>query len=365
MNSGIAYRGSFFPLARYIFILLLILPVPVFARDSVDLTFGETGAFPWGVTGIIPGDRGSSFIDLHNNGTENGIVYIWVDNISMSDRHGNPGGGLANYMYFNISHPHLNSTVILPARINSFPPSPLLPDHFIIIDSFNAGETIRFNWTWEFVETGQPQNDAQNNTLLFTLSYTLVNLSAPAVPTLVPTAVPTGIPTGRSVIPQGPYLYEGGGIPALNPAQRPQLRAPAEEPPKMGPPLPEIPDHRYIMTIALIVLAIAVAVHSQRKKYPAWKVPADILLGIGIGMTIIGVTYQSYLISIRNGQHLNGTHSVAGLIAIIFIIPVLVVWNHQNAQKEGEDKIIVWIFILWVVTTIVCLVLGLWNVGII
>ena len=91
-------------------------PLPVFAQGPVDLTFGETGVFPWSVTGILPGDHGSTFIDLHNNGTENGIVYIWVDNISTSDRHGNPGGGLANYMYFNVSHPHLNSTVILPAQ---------------------------------------------------------------------------------------------------------------------------------------------------------------------------------------------------------------------------------------------------------
>jgi len=90
--SGIGYRRSFFLVAGFIFILLIFLPVPVFAQGPVDLTFGETGRFPWSVSGIIPGDHGSTFIDLHNNGTENGIVYIWVDNISMSDMHGNPVG---------------------------------------------------------------------------------------------------------------------------------------------------------------------------------------------------------------------------------------------------------------------------------
>jgi hypothetical protein len=365
--SGIAYRRSFFPLAGYIFILLFLLPVPVFAQVPVDLTFGETGVFPWGVTGIIPGDHGLTFIDLHNNGTESGIVYLWVDNITTSDRQGNPGGGLANYMYFNVSHPHLNSTVILPARINSFPKAPLLPGQFVIIDSFNAGDTIRLNWTWEFEETGQPQNDAQNNTLYFTLSYTLVNLTAPIIPTPVPTAVlPTGIPAvGPAVIPQGPSLYEAGEIPGLNPAQRPELRAPTEEPPEMEPPQPELPDHRNIMIIALIMLSVAVAVHAQRKKHPEWKSPADVLLGVGIAVTIIGILYQSYLISTRDGQHLTGTHSVAGLIVIILIIPVLVFWNRQNDLKEREDKKNVWIFVLWVVITIVCLVLGLLSVGII
>jgi hypothetical protein len=286
------------------------------------------------ITGILPGDQGSSFIDLHNNGTENGIVYIWVDKISNSDRYGNPGGGLANYMYFNVSHRNLNSTIILPARINSFPKAPLLPDDFIIIESFNAGDTIRLNWTWEFEETGQPQNDAQNNTLRFTLSYTLVNLTTPIVPTTVPTVIPPGTSTGQNVMPQGPSLFDARGIPGLNPAQRPQLRAPTEEPPEIEPQQPELPDHGHIMILALIILAIAVTVNTQRKKHPEWKGPADVLLGVGIIVTIVGILYQSYLITIRDGPHLTGAHSVAGLIATILLIPALVLWNRRNNQKE-------------------------------
>jgi uncharacterized membrane protein len=119
------------------------------------------------------------------------------------------------------------------------------------------------------------------------------------------------------------------------------------------------------MIIALIILAIAFAVYSQRKKHPGWKDPADILLGVGFGVTIIGILYQSYLISTIDGQHLAGTHSVVGLIATILIIPVLVFWTRQNHQKEREDKKMVWIFVLWVITTIVCLFLGLRRVGII
>jgi hypothetical protein len=368
MISGIAHRRSLYPLAGYIFILLFFLPVTVFAQVPIDLTFEETGIFPWSITGILPGDRGSTFIDLHNNGTESGIVSLWIDNITTSDRNGNPGGGLANYIYFNVSHPHLSSTVVLPARINSFPKAPLLPDHFIVINSFNAGDTIRLNWTWEFEETGQPQNDAQNNTLHFTISYTLVNLTAPKVPTPVPTELPTGIPAGQSVIPQGPSgpsLYQAGGISGLNPAQRPQLRAPTDEPPEIESRQPELPDHRFIMIIALLVIAVAVGLHSQRKKHPEWKGTADVLFGIGIAVTIIGILYQSYIISTRDSQHLPGTHSLIGLIAIILIIPVLVFWNRQNDQKDRGDKKYVWIFVLWVVTTIVCLILGFRLVGII
>jgi len=361
---GSAQRLSLFHLAGFIFILIFLLPVSVFAQGPIDLTFEETGVFPWNITGMLPGDHGSTFIDLHNNGTEKGIVYIWVDNISMTDRYGNPGGGLANYMYFNVSHNDLTSKVILPARITSFPKAPLLPDYFIIIDSFNAGDTIRLNWTWEFEETGQPQNDAQNNTLHFAISYTLVNLTVPIIPTPVPTALP-GRPGGPALMPQGPSLFEAGSIPGFNPAQRPELRAPVYEPPERELQPPEIPDHRNIMIIALSLLVIALLVNSQRKKHPGLRGPADILLGVGIIVTIIGIFYQSYLISTRDGQHLSGTHAVTGLIATLLMFPALIFWARQNNQKESADKKIVWLIVLWVVTTIVCLVLGLRSVGII
>jgi len=363
-NSGIAYLRSFLPLSGYLFILIFLLPVPVFAQSTVDLTSRETGMLPWGVTGAMPGDHGSTFVDLHNNGTGNGIVYIWVDNISISDRYGNPGGGLANYMYFNVSHPYLNSTENLPARITSFPRAPLLPDHFIIINSFNAGDTIRLNWTWEFIETGQPQNDAQNNTLHFNLSYTLVDLTGPIVPTPVPASIPSDVPSGTAGSPQDRSIFEAPGIPGLNPFQRPQLLAPAEEDLDIESRQPALPDHRYIMIIALILLIIAVAIHSQQKKHPEWKGPADVLLGVGIAVTCIGIIYQAYLISTRDGQHLVGTHSITGLIATIIIILVLVFWNRQNKENERDNKKNVWIYFLWIVTTIVCLVLGLRSVGI-
>lgn len=353
------------PWAGYLFILLLLLPVTSIALEPVELTIRETGAVPWRVTGILPGDHGSTFTDLHNNGTENGIVYIWVDNITVTDRFGNPGGGLDKYMFLGVLHRQINSTVILPARINSFPPAPLLPGHFIVIEPFNAGDTIRLNWTWEFKETGQPQNDAQNNSLHFNISYTLVNLTAPTEPTPVPTAVPTGITTGGPFVggPQGPALYEGGKIPGFNPGQRPQLRAPSEEIPDEEQRAPGKPDHRYIMILAFIMLALAVTVHLHYKKHPAWQGPAAVLLGIGIALTIIGVLYQSYLISISEGQHLNGIHTLLGVSSLIFIIPVLMLWNRKTPRNESQDSGVVWFIVLWAVTAIVCMVLGIRSAG--
>jgi uncharacterized integral membrane protein len=260
-------RRSFFPLAGYLLILLLLLPVTVFAQDPVDLMFGATGAFPWSITGILPGDHGSDVIELHNNGTENGIVYIWVDNIRQSDRQGNAGGGLWNYVYFNVSHPRLNSTVILPAHITAFPTAPLLPT-YIIIDPFIAGDTIRLNWTWEFAETGQPQNDAQGNTLRFNISYTLVNLTAPLLPTTIPTEAPTGTGRGGSIqLSAGPSGFRGGEIQGLNPAQRPQLQAPPQEPMEIEESQPVLPDHWFIVVVALILLVLVAILYFRRQKH--------------------------------------------------------------------------------------------------
>jgi len=180
-------------LLKGLIILLLLLPVPVLAQGPVDLTLGMTGAFPWSVSGIVPGSSGSTFIELRNSGTTGGTLYIWLDNISEVDPHGS-GTAFGNYLYFNVSHPRLSTSVPLPAKVYSFPTVPL-GTNYIIISPFSAGETIKLNWTWEFKETGIPQNDAQDASLRFNISYMLVAMPPP--PTTAPTPSPVPSPTPR------------------------------------------------------------------------------------------------------------------------------------------------------------------------
>jgi hypothetical protein len=363
-NPASGSRKSFHSLTGSLLILLLLLPVTVNAQDPVDLTFGETGAFPWTISGILPGDHGSDFVDLHNNGSENGVVYIWVDNISQVDKYGNAGGGLANYLYFNVSHPNLNSTVILPAHITTFPTAPMLPA-YITINQFNAGETIRLHWTWEFAETGQPQNDAQGNALRFNISYMLVNLSAPPLPTINPTPAP--IETG-GVFPRylasGPSGFLSGVLQGLNPIQRPDLRAPTQELPETEQSQPVLPNHGIIMVVAFMVLVLAVTLLSQRKKHPEWEVAAEITWAVGTVVMVIGIFWQAYLISLQSGQHLKGIHAVAGLIATIFTISGLVFWIRRKKQPEKKDENLVWILITGVVIILASVLLGFGTVGI-
>jgi hypothetical protein len=60
--------------------------------------------------------------------------------------------------------------------------------------------------------------------------------------------------------PQNPSLFEPGGIPGLNPAQRPQFRAPIEEPPEKEIEQPELPEYRCIMAIGFIAIIFIISV---------------------------------------------------------------------------------------------------------
>ena len=164
----------------------------VSAAGPVDLAINTTSTMPWNETGIMPGYSNSSFTDLYNSGTLDGTLYIWLDDIQETDPHGN-GTALGTYLQLNVSHPRLATTVPLPASVYSFPTAPLLPAS-ITVYPFHAGETIRLRWTWEFRETGRPQNDAQNASLRFNISYTLVNVPPPPPP------------------PPGPGGDTGGGV---------------------------------------------------------------------------------------------------------------------------------------------------------
>jgi amino acid transporter len=73
---------------------------------------------------------------------------------------------------------------------------------------------------------------------------------------------------------------------------------------------------------------------------------------------VIGILWQAYLISLRSGQHLIGTHAVAGLIAAILVIFGLVFWIRHEKQPEKKDENFVWIPVIGVVVTLLSLLPG-------
>jgi len=154
--------------------LVGFLPTPVLAQEPVDLVLGGEGANSWDIGNIKPGDSGVKTVELHNAGSTEGSVTIWISDIEEVDYAG-AGAVLDDYLLFNLSHDRLGTNIELPATIRDLPQN-ASGTKYIKIISLYPGETIALDWQWEFSETGEPQNDAQGDSLSFTINYLLEEL---------------------------------------------------------------------------------------------------------------------------------------------------------------------------------------------
>ena len=96
----------------------------------------------------------------------------------------------------------------------------------------------------------------------------------------------------------------------------------------------------------------------NERKYPEWKTPAEILWVVGVIVTIIGILWQAYLIALRSGQHLIGTHAILGLIATVLIILGLVFGIRYEKQLEKKDENFGWILVIGVIITLASMLFG-------
>jgi hypothetical protein len=164
--------------------LLNFLVIPAQAQSpTIDLVLGGDEATSWNISDIKPGDSGTKVVSLHNAGRRTGSVTIWISDI-VSQEGTNPEsetgnttepGELVDYLVFNLSCSRLDTNITLPAELREFPQS-AFDANYIEISELNPGATITLNWRWEFLETGDPQNDAQGDSLSFTINYLLEEL---------------------------------------------------------------------------------------------------------------------------------------------------------------------------------------------
>ena len=151
-------------------------PIPAQAAAPIDLVLSGEGATSWNIENIKPGDSGTKTVKLHNAGTRYGSVTIWISDINEVD-HGGDGAALDDYLLFNLSCERLSSNIALPVTIHELPQSASDP-HYLRINTLNAGETVTIVWEWEFPEAGEPQNDAQGDSLSFSINYLLAEPSS-------------------------------------------------------------------------------------------------------------------------------------------------------------------------------------------
>jgi len=151
------------------------LPIPAQAQGSIiDLEIGGEGATSWNIDRIEPGDSGTKTVELHNAGSRNGFVTIWISDIEEID-YGGDAAVLGDYLLFDLPCDRLSSNITFPATIYDLPQDGSDQNH-IKINPLYAAETITLVWEWEFPETGEPQNDAQGDSLSFTINYLLEEL---------------------------------------------------------------------------------------------------------------------------------------------------------------------------------------------
>jgi len=149
-------------------------PIPAQAQTPIDLVLYGEGATSWNIENIKPGDSGTKTVELYNAGSRYGSVTIWISSIDEVD-HGGDGAALDDYLLFNLSCERLSSNITLPATIHELPQGASDPN-YLRINTLYAGTTVTLVWEWEFPETGEPQNDAQGDSLSFSINYLLEEL---------------------------------------------------------------------------------------------------------------------------------------------------------------------------------------------
>lgn len=173
--------------------LLAPLSLPVQADDSedfVDLVLGGEGASLWRILYIVPGDSGIKTVTLHNAGNVDGVVTIWISDLTSTEGD-NPEpetdiegeGELDDYLLFNFSCARLSTNISLPATIRELPQDPS-DGRYLRVKPVGKGETVTLEWLWELPkETG---NDVMGDCISFTINYVLQKLEGPPPPSPSP-----------------------------------------------------------------------------------------------------------------------------------------------------------------------------------
>lgn len=163
-------------------LLVMVFPsVPVAAANPVQIVLGGSGATPWNIGPIAPGDSGTKVITVQNTGYNKGDLTIWLSNIVNTEGtnpefESPPGttGELGQYLTLNITSGRLTTNISMPALLTGLPQSASDTNKIQVL-SLLPGETVTLNWNWSLPpETG---NIVQGDSLSFTINYLLEDFS--------------------------------------------------------------------------------------------------------------------------------------------------------------------------------------------
>ena len=174
--------------------------------DMIDLELGGEGATSWSIPAVMPCQSGTKTITLHNAGSEDGSVIIWLSNIQSSEG-ANPepetdisdvnGGELDDNLLLGLSASSgLSPNPRPPTQIINFPQSAAASN--IIINPLDSGDTVTLTWDWKLpCETG---NEAQGDIVSFDINFYLEDFLT-EIPPPPPPPPPPPVPGGTPIPP--------------------------------------------------------------------------------------------------------------------------------------------------------------------
>lgn len=168
----------------------LIMPsVPARAETPqpppINLELGGEGASPWALGNIKPGDGGTKTLTLHNAGSRNGFVTIWISSIidieggdsEFGSGNATGPGELSKYLSLQLLAPRLGTNLAMPAPVAQFPHA-ANSSTYIRISSLPAGGTAELTWKWQLPPA--TTNNVQGDRVLFALNYMLEEMPVEA-----------------------------------------------------------------------------------------------------------------------------------------------------------------------------------------
>ena len=140
-------------------LLLLLASIPLpgvdAASGAVDLVLGGQGSVAWSAGSMMPGDTGTTTIEIRNAGSMTANLMIWISNVQETDLRGD-GAALSKYLRFHLSANGLHTSLSLPSLLGDLPDHPT-DENQLLIGPLSAGESVTAIWSWEFVDTGAPR----------------------------------------------------------------------------------------------------------------------------------------------------------------------------------------------------------------
>ena len=124
-----------------------------------------------------PETKGVKDVEIRNAGPAAAYLKLWISDVVETD-HGEDGASLSKYLRLALTADGLQTSLAFPTQIDQLPRYPSGGNQ-LTVGPIASGSSVVTHWNWEFLDNGNPQNDAQGDGLSFTINYLLAEVPPP------------------------------------------------------------------------------------------------------------------------------------------------------------------------------------------